>query len=332
LSPREDDSDDITQEVTVPAQLRARKTTFVLHVIKGPRPGEMLTVDGTHAVFGRGGEADIRVPDPSLSRMHARFDREGDTVAVTDMDSRNGTFVEGNLISDRTRLNNGDQITLGNVVLRFAIEDASDVKASRQLYEAAVRDYLTGMHNRGYFDDRLVAEFAYAKRHASPLAALLVDLDHFKSVNDTYGHPMGDAVLKSTGERIMQTVRAEDVAARYGGEEFVVLARGTDVQGGQILGQRLRTRIQLAEFTVPQGVLRVTASIGLAVLTKDGGGYRSASELIAAADEALYAAKKNGRNQVVVHGGALQQTEKVDGSYSFRPDVERIEQLRPRKK
>jgi two-component system cell cycle response regulator len=327
LSVRGDD-EDVTQEVMVPATLRTRSTTFALHVVRGARQGEVLTVEGTHAMVGRGGDADLRIPDPSLSRIHARFDRDGDTLAVTDVDSRNGTFVEGQRISERKRLKNGDQITLGNVVLRFAIEDASDIKASRKLYEQAVRDHLTGMHNRGFFDDRLAAEFAYAKRHGTALAALLIDLDHFKQVNDTYGHPMGDQVLKVTGERIAQTVRMEDVGARYGGEEFVVLARGIDVAGAQVLGQRLRTRINLAEFQTPNGVLKVTASIGIAVLSKDSG-YRTASELIGAADEALYAAKRGGRNQVVVHGGSPLPTEKVDGSYSYRPDVERVEKLGP---
>jgi diguanylate cyclase (GGDEF)-like protein len=299
-------------------------------VVKGPRAGEVLTVDGTHALLGRGGDADLRVPDPSLSRVHARFDRDGDTLAVTDVDSRNGTYVEGQRIHDRRRLKSGEEITMGNVVLRFSIDDASEIKANRQLYEAAVRDRLTGMHNRGYFDDRLHAEFAFAKRHSTQLAALLIDLDHFKQVNDTHGHQTGDVVLKQAGERIMQAVRTEDVSARYGGEEFVVLARGIDVNGAQVLGQRLRTRIQLAETLTPSGtVLRVTASIGIAVLTKDG--YRTAAELIAAADEALYNAKRNGRNQVVLHVGATQPTERVDGSYSMKPDRERVEELRPRK-
>jgi diguanylate cyclase (GGDEF)-like protein len=299
-------------------------------VVKGPRAGEVLTVDGTHALLGRGGDADLRVPDPSLSRVHARFDRDGDTLAVTDVDSRNGTYVEGQRIHDRRRLKSGEEITMGNVVLRFSIDDASEIKANRQLYEAAVRDRLTGMHNRGYFDDRLHAEFAFAKRHSTQLAALLIDLDHFKQVNDTHGHQTGDVVLKQAGERIMQAVRTEDVSARYGGEEFVVLARGIDVNGAQVLGQRLRTRIQLAETLTPSGtVLRVTASIGIAVLAKDG--YRTAAELIAAADEALYNAKRNGRNQVVLHVGATQPTERVDGSYSMKPDRERVEELRPRK-
>src|SRR5688500_8118050 len=82
---------------------------------------------------GRGGDADLRIPDPSLSRIHARFDRDGDTLAVTDVDSRNGTYVEGQRISERKRLKSGDHVTLGNVVLRFAVEDASDIKASRKL-------------------------------------------------------------------------------------------------------------------------------------------------------------------------------------------------------
>src|SRR5688500_6310061 len=119
----------------VPATLRTRSSTFALHVVKGARQGEVLTVEGTHAMVGRGGDADLRIHDPSLPRIHARFDRDGDTLAVTDVDSRNGTYVEGQRISERKRLKSGDHVTLGNVVLRFAVEDASDIKASRKLYE-----------------------------------------------------------------------------------------------------------------------------------------------------------------------------------------------------
>jgi diguanylate cyclase (GGDEF)-like protein len=296
LAARDDDrpSEDITLEVKVPAQVRPSRTTFALHVVKGPRAGEIFIVDRSHAVLGRGGDADLRIPDPSLSRVHARFDREGDTLALTDIDSRNGTFVEGKRLTDRHTLHSGDLITLGNVVLRFAIEDATAVKASRDLYEAAVRDRLTGMHNRGYFDDRLAAEFAFARRHNSPLSVLLLDLDNFKQVNDVHGHPTGDAVLKAAALKIAQTVRAEDVAARYGGEEFAVLARGSDHDGAQVLGQRLRTRIQVTDVPTAQGGhLRVTTSVGIAVLRKDAA-YKTPADLVAAADEALYMAKRNG--------------------------------------
>jgi diguanylate cyclase (GGDEF)-like protein len=319
------DDGDTTQEITVPVGVRPKRTALVLQVVKGPRVGEVFTVEHSHAVLGRGNEADLRIVDPSLSRMHARFDRDGDTLAITDLDSRNGSFVDGQRLHDRRRLKNGDLIMLGNVVLRFAHHDAEELQLSRDLYEAAVRDRLTRLHNRGYFDDRLSAEFAYHRRHGGALAVLLVDLDHFKQVNDTHGHAAGDSVLQATAEAIRESLRAEDVAARYGGEEFVVLARGTDSDGALALGERLRARIAQREINVGTGVLRVTASIGVAVMRKDAA-FRTPAELLVAADTALYASKHAGRNRVSLHRETGRPPERVDTSYAVHSsgDVERI--------
>ncbi|MDB4990069.1 MAG: hypothetical protein JWN04_5247, partial [Myxococcaceae bacterium] len=240
--------EDVTQEVALPQEdVRPKRNAMTLHVIKGPRAGEVLIVDRADAVLGRGEDADLRIEDPSLSRTHVRFERDGDTLTITDLESLNGTLVEGARLVGTQKLRNGDLVTLGNVLVRFAVQDPAELQVSRDLYEAAVRDRLTGLYNRGYFDDRIAAECAFVKRHQSSMAVLLIDLDHFKQVNDTYGHPVGDAVLKAAANKIRESLRAEDLAARYGGEEFVVLARGTDSGGAQILGQRLRTRIALAQ-------------------------------------------------------------------------------------
>ncbi|HEX5656872.1 MAG TPA: GGDEF domain-containing protein [Polyangiales bacterium] len=306
--------EDITQEVALPANVRPSRNAMTLHVIKGPRAGEVLTVDRDDAVLGRGEDADLRIQDPSLSRTHARFERDGDTLTVTDLESMNGTFVEGQRVRETLRLKSGEQLTLGNVVVRFAVQDPTELQVQRDLYEAAVRDRLTGLYNRGYFDDRLAAEWAFVKRHQSTMAVLVVDLDHFKSINDSHGHPVGDEVIRQTANKIRDSLRAEDLAARYGGEEFVVLARGTDAGGAQVLGQRLRTRIAQTDIEVPTGRVKVTASLGVAVMRRDLV-FRSPGELMAAADAALYEAKHNGRNQVVVSAAAL-QGRRNEGSYS----------------
>jgi two-component system cell cycle response regulator len=321
--------EDITQEVAVPTEVRPKRNAMTLHVIKGPRTGEVLTVDRADAVLGRGEDADLRIEDPSLSRTHVRFERDGDTLTITDLESLNGTLVEGARLVGTQRLRNGDLLTLGNVLMRFAVQDPAELQVSRDLYEAAVRDRLTGLYNRGYFDDRIAAECAFVKRHQTSMAVLLVDLDHFKQVNDTYGHPVGDEVLKAAAGKIRDSLRAEDLAARYGGEEFVVLARGTDSGGAQVLGQRLRTRIALAEVSTPSGLIKVTASVGVAVMRKDLV-YRNAGELIAAADAALYEAKKAGRNQVVVNKDSQRRrSSEVDGSYVVQAGP--TEQTRPKR-
>jgi two-component system, cell cycle response regulator len=315
LNSRRDE--DVTQEVALPEDVRPKRSAMTLHVIKGPRAGEVLIVDRRDAVLGRGDDADLRIDDPSLSRTHVRFERDGDTLTVTDLDSRNGTLVEGARLEGTKRLRSGDLLILGNVLVRFAVQDPAELQVSRDLYEAAVRDRLTGLYNRGYFDDRIAAECAFVRRHQSSMAALLIDLDHFKLVNDTYGHPAGDAVLKAAAVKIRESLRAEDLAARYGGEEFVVLARGTDAGGAEVLGQRLRTRIALAQVVSPSGPIKVTASIGVAVMRKDLV-YRNAGELIAAADSALYEAKAAGRNRVVVNQDSLRRSERLDGRYAVK--------------
>jgi two-component system cell cycle response regulator len=292
--------DDVTQEITVPVGARSKRSALALLVVKGPHAGEVLTLNQSPAVLGRGLESDLRIDDPSLSRAHARFDRDGDTLAVTDLESRNGTFVEGQRIQGRHRLKSGDLITVGSVLLRFAQHDAEELELTRSMYEAAVRDRLTGLYNRGYFDDRIAAEYAFVKRHGGVLAVLLIDLDHFKAVNDNHGHAAGDAVLGAAAKGVCESLRAEDVAARYGGEEFVVIARGTDATGAQVLAERLRARIAQSGVQVAGRTLKVTASIGVALLTKELP-YRTPAELVGAADAALYASKGAGRDRVSLH-------------------------------
>jgi two-component system cell cycle response regulator len=334
-------NEDVTQEITVPVGARSKRSALALQVVKGPRAGEVLPLEHSHAVLGRGIEADIRIEDPSLSRMHARFDRDGDTLAVTDLESRNGTFVEGQRIHERHRLKSGELITVGSVVMRFAQHDAEELELARTMYEAAVRDRLTGLHNRGYFDDRIAAEYAYVKRHGGLLAVLLIDLDHFKQVNDTHGHAAGDAVIRATAKSLNETLRAEDVAARYGGEEFVVLARGSHVAGAQVLAERLRTRIAQTAIETDGRTLCVTASVGISVLTKELA-YRNPAELLAGADEALYASKANGRNRVTLHRAPgvgperpAERPERVDGSYAVHGGAsqpEQVDQVRAKSK
>ncbi|MET0344057.1 MAG: GGDEF domain-containing protein [Polyangiales bacterium] len=323
--------EDITQEVALPPEVRPRQTALTLHIVKGPRTGAVLTIDGPSVVLGRGDDADLRIPDPSLSRMHARFERSGDDTVVTDLDSLNGTLVEGTRLSGPLTLQSGQLLTLGNVQVRFAVQDAAEVQVSRDLYEAAVRDRLTGLYNRGYFDERLAAEFAFVTRHQTSLALLLIDLDHFKQVNDNHGHPTGDLVLQAAAAKIRGSLRAEDLAARYGGEEFVVLARSTDTGGATVLGQRLRTRIAQSEVRGPNGLVKVTASVGIAVMRKEIV-FNGVGDFLQAADEALYEAKRGGRNRVVLHPTATHAPGRVDGSYTLKGAQHHDEVVRPRSK
>jgi diguanylate cyclase (GGDEF)-like protein len=181
------------------------------------------------------------------------------------------------------------------IVARLSLEAVDSVRRLRELEIENATDSLMGIYNRRHFDRRIREECARAARYGLPLSLLMVDVDHFKSINDTRGHQAGDAVLAGLGALLSHEMRICDVVARYGGEEIAILATNTDIDGARVFAERIRARVEAAEF-LPGG-LRCTVSIGVAAFhgPPDGPG-----ELVAAADAALYRAKESGRNRVEV--------------------------------
>jgi diguanylate cyclase (GGDEF)-like protein len=251
-------------------------------------------------VIGRDSTAEACLDDPGLSRFHAKVFRKGGVYYIQDLESTNGTFLSGQRLMGAAQLTEGDRILVGrDVVLKFAIQDALEQEAAQRLYESAVRDPLTHLYNRRYLDERISGEFAFAMRHGTPLSVIMVDVDHFKKVNDTHGHLAGDEVLKSVATTVQKSIRLEDIAARYGGEEVVVVARGADVNNALALGERIRRMIQKLVIPWENEGLQVTVSVGIATRTPDKP-YATVEALIAAADSGLYVAKESGRNKVIV--------------------------------
>jgi two-component system cell cycle response regulator len=166
-------------------------------------------------------------------------------------------------------------------------------------------DVLTGWYNRRYLQVRIKEELARARRNGSPLTCLMLDIDHFKRVNDALGHAAGDEVLRELAQQIEAQIRATDVAARYGGEEFVILLPDTSAESGQMLAERIRLAIANEPFHVEGNVsLPVTVSIGIATARprREDDDFKTAGDaLIARADVALYKAKSSGRNRVAVN-------------------------------
>ena len=189
---------------------------------------------------------------------------------------------------------------LGSIA-SFALENA--VNRAR-LLRSGFTDVLTGWHNRRYLQVRLSEELARARREGSNLVCLMLDLDHFKQVNDTYGHAAGDAVLRELSQRIESQVRGSDVAARYGGEEFVILLPHTDVAAGKLLAERIRQIVSATPVVFRDGNERtITASIGIACASPgeaDADLEALGGSLLAKADVALYSAKSAGRNRTVI--------------------------------
>lgn len=278
------------------------KDRATLTVLSGINAGQVFALDHAEYEIGRGTEADIWIEDGGVSRKHAILSHRSDgRFFVEDCGSTNGTFVGTQRIKV-SELRSGDRIQLGpNVLLRFAITDDREDELQRRLYESSTRDPLTRLYNRKYFTERLSAEVAFSTRHKVKLAVLMIDLDDFKAMNDTYGHLAGDMILRAVGAQMQRLVRVEDLVARYGGEEFVILARSTGKTAATQLAERVRQAIANVAIPFDDTALRVTASIGVAALqdvAPDGG----PTELLVLADERLYRAKAEGKNRVCTDG------------------------------
>jgi diguanylate cyclase (GGDEF)-like protein len=170
-----------------------------------------------------------------------------------------------------------------------------DVKRLQaKLLETSTRDALTGLYNRRYFMEALTAEVERAARYKRNLSLLLIDIDHFKTVNDTWGHPAGDKVLTGIAQQLSFCSRQNDIVGRYGGEEFAVILPDTGPKGARLAGEKVRLAVADTKFTSIEASLQMTASVGIASNTHE----KSVEELVEAADKALYQAKENGRNRV----------------------------------
>jgi diguanylate cyclase (GGDEF)-like protein len=287
---------EINEEIARKLREQRVRDHATLIVVAGPNPGQVFAIDKQEVSIGRDVDANVRIDDPSVSRHHAKIRALGSfRYAVEDAGSRNGVFVGATRVTTH-ELASGDRIQLGpRVLLRFALLDEDEATLQRELFESSVRDPLTKAYNKRYLGERLAAEIAHARRHASPLALLIFDLDEFKKINDRHGHLVGDAVLRAVAEHVRALIRTEDVFARFGGEEFVLLVRGPS--DAVRLAERIRAAVS-AQPIVAEGVaLPVTVSIGVALLDECGP-EADGSALLAIADERLLRAKREGRDRV----------------------------------
>jgi diguanylate cyclase (GGDEF)-like protein len=262
--------------------------------------GQVISIDGPEMRVGRHRENGLVIDDEGLSRVHARVFLEDGAYVVEDLGSSNGTYVDGERI-ERHGLLEGAVVQFGpRVCLRFSLTDELQEGVLKKLYESSVKDPLTGAYNRHFFGERLASEMAYAERHNTEVSALVFDVDHFKRVNDTFGHPVGDLVLQKVCAVTQQLLREEDLLARYGGEEFIVLLRGVSLPGATRAAERLRVAIEKASVDAGGNPLSVTVSIGCASLACAD--RMDPETLIGVADRRLYLAKRAGRNCVMGEG------------------------------
>ena len=273
----------------------AAPAEWALVAYAGAALGRVFPLAAGQVVVGRAPDSGLSLLDGEVSRQHARFQVDEGRVLIEDLDSTNGTRVNGNLVRGLAELRSGDRIAIGGHVLKLVFLDPLERAFHETLLDLSTKDPLTGLANRGSALAELQNRFGLSQRYGRPLSVVVCDLDHFKQVNDTYGHGAGDFVLHTFGERLVATLREADLAGRIGGEEFLMVLPETDLAGARPFAERLRKAIAATPFPLASGGLTVTCSLGIAERTGDD---LNAGQLLARADAALYRAKGGGRNQV----------------------------------
>lgn len=273
-----------------------------LIVLKGEEIGRDFRLRNTAMVIGRSNDADICLPDGMASREHARVefmgldDNENATFVLTDLGSTNHLIVNSERV-ESTKLQDGDKIQIGDTILKFVILDTIEASFHAEVRDRISYDQLTGLLTKESLYLAFERELTRCLKYGLPLSVLMMDLDHFKSVNDGHGHQMGSYVLAEVGRIIMSCVRVEDVSARYGGEEFVTYLAEADTAGAEAAAERIRSAVEAFPFTLDDVTIQVRISLGIATAPRHG---TSIKQLVAAADQALYRAKETGRNRVCI--------------------------------
>jgi diguanylate cyclase (GGDEF)-like protein len=267
----------------------------------GGFPGRMIRVGPGETTVGRSEDNTVPIFDIDISRYHARLrvDDHGGTW-IEDLGSTNGTYRNGKRLEERVsvQIHDGDQIQFGStVVFKFLRPSTSDERLLQVLFERAARDPLTGLYNRAYFLDQVIYQALQGGRVGQGLAILLLDIDHFKRVNDTFGHGVGDEVLRLVANILRESVRSEDLVARFGGEEFILAVNAPGIAQARNVAEQVRLLLADRPIKAAGNDVRVTASFGGDFV--EPGRFHDAGRMIQNADRALYHAKNTGRDRVV---------------------------------
>jgi two-component system cell cycle response regulator len=279
---------------------QATKTPPCLVMLEGPAGyvGKQWPVDRADIIIGRSMSSSVFVDDRSVSKSHAKISLSNGDVYILDLESTNRTVVNDDTIPPMVplKLNNNDQIKTGNVLFKFLEGGSIEAHAMEQLQTKSEKDNLTGAFNKGALSMKGAESFKRAKLLKVPMSIAVFDIDHFKKVNDTYGHPAGDYVLKDLAAVIStKLIRLDDFFARYGGEEFVVLLFGSNLTQGLEIGERLRQTIESHQFEYQGTKMPITISVGVATIEPQMSTWE---EMFSKADTALYQSKRGGRNRV----------------------------------
>ncbi len=274
-----------------------------LTFLSGDALGKELPILHHQVTIGRGEDSDILIADQSVSRKHVQITcrklfKEGDSenvkVVLQDLGSKNGTLVNYRPVRTVV-LKPGDKICLGRVILKFELKDVADQKLYDEIYRLATLDHLTGLLNKFAIIRFLSEELNKKLRYEGDLSVLIMDLDHFKSLNDTHGHLTGDRALQVAGAVVQRNLRLQDRAGRFGGEEFLIILPETGLRGAAASAERIRADLEKSVGDEIGIASPVTASFGIAADPQDGS---DCGTLLDHADKALCRAKAKGRNRV----------------------------------
>jgi two-component system cell cycle response regulator len=296
-----EDSSDLTQKVEVKHISGIKKLSDCLVLIhtEGPDLGKRFDLKGKLISLGRDPDNDIYIDEETVSRKHAKIEKKGGKTTVIDLESTNGTYLNDRRVEPLIEfsLNDGDRIKIGRTIFKYLSGNVIESLYYEEIHRMAIMDGLTGLYNKRYFTEALDREMARARRYSRPLSLIMIDIDFFKNINDTYGHLAGDHILKELGELLISRVRREELVARYGGEELVILLPETDKEGAFKVAELMRQRVESHTFIFANKKIRVTVSAGVSEAVECD---YDLSEVIKIADERLYAAKRAGRNKVIM--------------------------------
>jgi len=266
-----------------------------LVVIYGLDLGKKFNLVKPTIIIGRSSKSDIQVDQESVSRSHAKIVLSGKALVLKDLGSTNGTYVNDELV-DEMHLRDGDLIKIGRTIFKFLSGGNIENSYHEEIYRLTTVDGLTQVYNKRYFMENLERELSRCQRYGRDLSLIIFDIDHFKQINDSYGHLAGDAVLKQLAELVKANIRREDFLARYGGEEFAIILPEIDHPSAMVMAEKVRHLVEEEKFKFEKITIPVTVSLGV---TTHEGSIGEALDFIKEADQNMYEAKRAGRNKVV---------------------------------